>query len=142
MVQTGDEAELEISHWDRERFDAELRHGRTNIHPEHWPSDVRMVSLKGLGYLGLDNKGQLYLDGEQVYTVRRWSNVERILAGLGVTAAWVGAIATGISACADWRSVTTEQPSRLIVTLEDQQGHSAARGNALSVAKLNTEKVE
>lgn len=111
MVQTTDEAQLETSHWDRERFNDELRHAKTNIHPEHWPPHVRMISQNGLGYLGLDDKGQLYLDGEEVYTVKRWSWVERILAGSGVGAAWVAAIATAISACADWRSAPVEQPS-------------------------------
>lgn len=101
MVQTPEEAAEPVTHWDRQRFDAEVGSTfRTNIHPEHWPADVRMVSLGSMAFLGMDSKGHLYLDGEPVYTAKRWSTAERSLAGLGIGAAWVGAIATIVQAYA------------------------------------------
>jgi hypothetical protein len=98
MAQTAEEAKQAVTHWDRTRFDAETGKGRTNIHPAHWPDNVRVVSLEGLTFLGMDDKGHLYLDGEPVYTAKRWSTVERWLAGLGLTAAWIGAAATAVQA--------------------------------------------
>lgn len=98
MVQTSDEAAQSVVHWDRARFESEMVGHRTNIHPEHWPDDVRTISLEGLSFLGLDSKGHLYLDGEPVYTVKRWGRTERWLACLGIAAAWVGAGATVVQA--------------------------------------------
>lgn len=109
-MQTDSEAALETSHWDRARFDQELKHARTNIHPEHWPADVRCVSLNGLGYLGLDRKGRLYLDGEPVYTAKRWETFERVLASIGLAAALIGAASAGISACLDWSQAGFDAP--------------------------------
>ena len=53
-----------------------------------------MISLGSMAFLGMDSKGHLYLDGEPVYTAKRWGRAERWIAGLGVGAAWIAAIAT------------------------------------------------
>jgi Holliday junction resolvase len=81
---------------------AELRaKARTNDRPDHWPADVRCISLEGISLIGLDSKGQLYLDGEQVYTTRRFSNQERAIAWLAVFFTGVAAAAACVSAYAD-----------------------------------------
>lgn len=104
-MQTADESKIPVCHWDRERFADEIAHARTNIHPQHWPDDVRMVSMQGLALLGIDSKGRLYLDGEQVYTVKRWGAQERTIAWIVAAATIVTAIAACISAYADLRPV-------------------------------------
>jgi hypothetical protein len=102
-MQTSAEATMKTCHWTKARFDEEVQHARTNIHPEHWPADVRSVSPEGLTYLGLDRKGRLYLDGEPVYTAKRWETYERALATVGLFLAALGTGAAAFSAYADWR---------------------------------------
>lgn len=106
-VQTGSEAKLDTCHWNRARFDEELRHERTNIHPEHWPADVRCISNKGFLYLGLDRNGRLYLDGKPVYTAKRWEWYERSLATVGLIVAGIAAGSAGVSAYVDLRQPST-----------------------------------
>lgn len=81
-------------------FYRNLGHGRTGIRPAHWPEDVEIISLEGLSFLGLDTKGNLYLDGHRVYTERRLASQERIIAWLAVAATSIAAIAGCVSAYA------------------------------------------
>lgn len=76
-----------------EHFYAGLRSGRTGQRPEHWPADVEIISLEGLSFLGLDSKGNLYLDGHRVHTERRLATQERWIA-------WIVAISTIVAAIA------------------------------------------
>ena len=69
--------------------------GRTNIQPEHWPDGVRMMSVEGTAMLGVDEKGRLYLDGDRLYTAKRFAGIER---AIGIVVA-IGAIST---ACTAW----------------------------------------
>lgn len=85
----------------KNEFYSRVKAARTNLHPNHWPEDVNVVSLEGLEYLGLDSKGHLYLDGDRVYSTRRWSNGERLIAIAGVAAAFIAAVASLITA---WNS--------------------------------------
>ena len=75
-----------------------LKAGRTGIHPEHWPADVETISLEGLSFLGLDSKGNLYLDGSRVHTERRLATQERVIAWLVAASTVVAAIATAYDA--------------------------------------------
>lgn len=103
------------------KFRAEIGGGRTNLHPSHWPADVHQISIDGFSLLGLDSKGNLYLDGDRVYTVRRWSTVERVLASLGVLAACVGALASAVSAYAALYPSSLEHAAHNEATPESAQ---------------------
>jgi hypothetical protein len=57
----------------------------------HWPADVRSISLEGLEFLGVDSTGRIYWDGKPVEITRTFSLT------------WwqkVGAVATVVSAVA------------------------------------------
>lgn len=82
-------------------FYREVMHGRTDIHPQHWPADVNIISVEGLSLLGKDLKGNLYLDGRRLYTEARFNWVERLLASALALAAIVGAVAASVSAYVD-----------------------------------------
>lgn len=79
-----------------------LRNGRTGQRPEHWPADVEIISMEGLSFLGLDRKGNLYLDGHRVYTERRLATQERVIAWIVAVAAIASAFATAVQAWADY----------------------------------------
>lgn len=83
-----------------EQFYASLRHARTGQRPEHWPADVETISLEGLSFLGLDTRGNLYLDGHKVHTERRWATQERVIAWIVATATVIAAIGTTVQAWA------------------------------------------
>jgi len=57
--------------------------------PANWPQKLRPVSLDGLSLFGMDplKPGELFWDGEKLITERRWSNAERLLAGLATASA-------------------------------------------------------
>lgn len=84
------------------KFYSEVQGGRTSIHPEHWPAGVNMISLEGLGLIGLDQNGNMYLDGDRLYTEKRLNWFERLLASLVAGASVVAAIAGIFSAIATW----------------------------------------
>lgn len=87
---------------DRQQFASITQHARTNMWPEHWPAGVYMVSQDGLAMLGMDHRGNLYLDGERLYTERRLGRQERILAWILAVSAVTAALAATASAVADW----------------------------------------
>ena len=87
-------SQLPIDRVTRAEFQATLMHARTNKWPEHWPEDVRSISLNGLSLIGLDHKGNMYLDGERLYTERRLARQERVIAWSLVFFTAMGAIAT------------------------------------------------
>jgi hypothetical protein len=39
--------------------------------PKDWPSGIRPISLKGVTLLGVDPKGRLYWDGEEIVVTRK-----------------------------------------------------------------------
>jgi hypothetical protein len=55
-----------------------------------------------LSFLGLDEKGHLYLDGERLYTEKRLARQERVLAWCLVILTGIAAGGTVASAIADW----------------------------------------
>ncbi len=75
-------------------FYESAQHQQSDIWPEHWPEDVRVISTNGLALLGLDGKGNLYLDGERLYTAKRLATQERALAWIVTAATVLGAVAT------------------------------------------------
>jgi len=54
--------------------------------------------MEGLSYLGLDSKGNLYLDGHRVHTERRLATQERIIAWLVAASTVIGSVATAYEA--------------------------------------------
>lgn len=59
---------------------------------ESWPPHIRPISQDGLGQIGVDpTSGDLYWDGKQLMTVRRFARYERVIAGIAAVAAALGA---------------------------------------------------
>lgn len=90
---------------DREQWATITQHARTNMWPVHWPPGVYMLSLEGSSFLGMDDKGNLYLDGERLYTEKRLARQERVIAWIVAVAAIAAALAATLSALADWLTV-------------------------------------
>ena len=82
----------------KSEFYEKLQHGRTGIHPAHWPDGVEIISLEGLSLLGLDHSGHLYLDGERLYTARRLARQERVIAWIVTASTALAAAATAYQA--------------------------------------------
>lgn len=124
------QADHEVDEVPEADFRSRMGRGRTNRHPSHWPADVHEISLEGLSYLGLDSKGRLYLDGDPVYTVKRWGRSERLIALAGVTAAVIGATAALFSAVTDARAAGRlgEGVSRAVPTVHSSNEKSRAAG--------------
>lgn len=101
--QTGEQAALPTHEVSEAEFFADLQHWRTNIHPAHWPENVREISVNGLSLLGLDDEGQIYLNGKRLYTEKRFANQERLIAWIATTSAVVAALATVASAIIEWQ---------------------------------------
>jgi hypothetical protein len=79
-----------------------------------WPPHVWSVGLDRLDYLGVDSAGNLYWDGKRV-EIRRPLSLslwQKIGAVLLAASAVTGAVATGISAWADWHSLPIPASSR------------------------------
>jgi hypothetical protein len=69
--------------------------------PDNWPASVAAISLNGLALLGVDRKtNALYWDGERLVLEKRFNNVERGLAIIGLIIALVGVAATVVQAYA------------------------------------------
>lgn len=96
-MQAIDDARKPVHSISERDFTAKLPNWRTNIWPEHWPENVRSISLEGLGLLGLDDEGNLYLNGKRLYTERRLASQERLIAWLVAISTFVGAVAAVIS---------------------------------------------
>ena len=63
--------------------------------PDDWPKGIRPISLEGTSLFGLDPKGRLYWDGEEIVVTRkleltRW---QRVWAGVVAGAAILASIA-------------------------------------------------
>ncbi|WP_449473908.1 hypothetical protein [Sphingobium chungangianum] len=99
--QSSEQATLPVHEISEADFYVNLRHWRTNIRPRHWPENLRVISLDGLALIGLDDQGNAYLNGQRLYTARRFAWQERLIAGLLALSAIVGAVAASCSAWAD-----------------------------------------
>ena len=76
---------------------------RTSIE-QSWPANVWNIGMDRLDYLGVDDKGQLYWNGQPL-EVRRPLSLsfwQRIGAVAIAVSAVVGALAATASAVADW----------------------------------------
>lgn len=61
--------------------------------PKGWPQNVRIISLEGLGRIGIDPKtNELYWDGQRIVTEKRLASYERWLATLATGSAVVVAV--------------------------------------------------
>ena len=61
-----------------------------------------MISTDGIGLIGLDDEGQLYLNGKRLYTEKRFATQERAIGWIGLSVGAIAAGATLASAVADW----------------------------------------
>lgn len=74
------------------------RTAMTKVHsdstpPKGWPQNVRIISLEGLGRIGIDPKtNELYWDGQRIVTEKRLASYERWLATLATGSAVVVAV--------------------------------------------------
>ncbi|TIQ85258.1 MAG: hypothetical protein E5X38_21245 [Mesorhizobium sp.] len=60
--------------------------------PEHWPSNVKKISIDGLDRIGIDPKtNELFWDGQKLVTERKLASFERWLAFFATLATCVGA---------------------------------------------------
>jgi hypothetical protein len=74
--------------------------------PSDWPKDVRPISMKGAGLLGIDpDTNKLYWDGKEVAmkSVTSLATPERVLAGLGLLIALGGLIVSAGDSFEWWR---------------------------------------
>lgn len=71
--------------------------------PNHWPREVRHLSIDAMDALGHDpGSNQLYWDGQPLVTEKRFSTFERSLAIVGLVFAGVGVLATVAQAVIAW----------------------------------------
>jgi len=65
-------------------FDERYPHARTKQGKPHWPPGVRSISQDGLDWIGVDDDGHLYWDGQRLA-------VQKITLTTGqVAIAWIG----------------------------------------------------
>lgn len=120
VTQSGEQAQLPIHEISEAEFVADLPHWRTNIWPKHWPENVRMISQNGLSLIGLDDEGQIYLNGKRLHIEKRFAAQERVIAWIATLATAVAAIAAVASAYADWQPKPADKTISTTVPLPDK----------------------
>lgn len=69
--------------------------------PDDWPATVNAVSIDGMSLFGIDQKtDELFWDGKRLITEKRFSDYERRLAMIGLLIAGIGVAATVVQAVA------------------------------------------
>jgi hypothetical protein len=93
---------------DKEKWDS-IRQNKwsTAKPPPEWDQSLRPISLSGLNLFALDNKGNLYWDGQPVETRRRLDltraqAVWAVLIGLSAIAGGIGGAVQGATTYHDW----------------------------------------
>jgi len=76
-----------------------------------WPAGIRQISVKQMGYMGVDDAGTLYWDGKPIEVrkrldLTRGERVFAVLVGLFTIAGSVGAVAQGWAAAHQWSCQT------------------------------------
>lgn len=78
-------------------FDEKYPNARSTERRDHWPPNVRSLSIDGADFLGVDDEGVLYWDGQEVATKSRFQ-----LTGLQSALAVVGVLSAAAVAIVEW----------------------------------------